>query len=124
MSSISKVGLHSLGYVGETTEEAVNDFYPGYAAGMTKIGKERGWPPMTRASFEAQWGPRGALLVGGPEEVAEKLLRHSEALGGISRVSFQMDSASLPHETLMRSIALIGDRVRPVILKGTRVNQS
>src|SRR5882724_1511185 len=113
-----KVGLHSLGYVGNTTEEAVNDFYPGYAAGMTKIGRERGWPSMTRASFEAQRGPRGALLVGGPEEVAEKVLRHSEALGGISRVSFQMDSASLPHDMLMRSIELIGGRLAAIVRKG------
>jgi alkanesulfonate monooxygenase SsuD/methylene tetrahydromethanopterin reductase-like flavin-dependent oxidoreductase (luciferase family) len=110
-----KVGLHSLGYVGNTTKEAIDDFYPGYAAGMTKIGKERGWPPMTRASFEAQRGPRGALLVGGPEEVAEKILRHSEALGGISRLTFQMDSASLPHDMLMRSIELIGAKVAPVV---------
>ncbi|HMH21172.1 MAG TPA: LLM class flavin-dependent oxidoreductase [Puia sp.] len=113
-----KVGLHSLGYVGKTTEEAVDDFYPGYAAGMTKIGKERGWPPMTRASFEAQRGPRGALLVGGPEEVAEKILRHSEALGGISRLTFQMDSASLPHDVLMKSIELIGNTVAPIVRKG------
>ncbi len=110
-----KVGLHSLGYVGNTTKEAVDDFYPGYAAGMTKIGRERGWPPMTRASFDAQRGPQGALLVGGPEEVAEKILRHSEALGGISRVTFQMDSASLPHDMLMTSIELIGTRVAPVV---------
>jgi probable LLM family oxidoreductase len=110
-----KVGLHSLGYVGNTTKEAVEDFYPGYAAGMTKIGKERGWPPMTRASFEAQSGPRGALLVGGPEEVAEKILRHSEALGGISRLTFQMDGASLPHEVLMKSIELIGTRVAAIV---------
>ena len=70
---------------------------------------------MTRASFEAQRGPLGALLVGGPEEVAEKILRHSEALGGIARVTFQMDSASLPHDMLMRSIELIGTRLAPVI---------
>jgi probable LLM family oxidoreductase len=115
-----KVGLHSLGYVGNTTKEAVDDFYPGYAAGMTKIGRERGWPPMTKASFEAQRGPQGALLVGGPEEVAEKILRHSEALGGISRVTFQMDSASLPHDMLMKSIELIGARVAPVIRAGVK----
>jgi probable LLM family oxidoreductase len=115
-----KVGLHSLGYVGNTTKEAVDDFYPGYAAGMTKIGGERGWPPMTKASFEAQRGPQGALLVGGPEEVAEKILRHSEALGGISRVTFQMDSASLPHDMLMKSIELIGARVAPVIRAGVK----
>jgi probable LLM family oxidoreductase len=110
-----KVGLHSLGYVADTTKEAVDEFYPGYAAGMTKIGKERGWAPMTRTSFDAQRGPKGALLVGGPEEVAEKILRHSEALGGISRLTFQMDSASLPHARLMESIELIGTRVAPVI---------
>ena len=58
------MGLHSLGYVGATTQQALDDFYPGYAEGMTKIGKERGWPPMTRGRFEAQMGPQGALLVG------------------------------------------------------------
>jgi len=103
-----KVGLHSLGYVAKTTQEAWDGFYPGYAEGMTKVGKERGWPPMTKSRFEAQVGPKGALLVGNPEEVAEKILRHSEALGGISRVSFQMDSAELPHEKLMEGIGLIG----------------
>jgi len=108
-----KVGLHSLGYVSSTTEQAIADFYPGYAASMTKIGKERGWPPMTRARFEAQAGATGALLVGSPEAVAEKILRHSEALGGISRLSFQMDSADLSHEKLMQSIELIGTKIKP-----------
>jgi probable LLM family oxidoreductase len=74
-----KVGMHSLGHVAKTSQEAIDDFYPGYAATMTKIGKERGWPPMTRARFEAQAGPTGALLVGSVEEVAEKILRHSDA---------------------------------------------
>lgn len=110
-----KVGMHSLGYVANTTEEAINDFYPGYAAGMTKIGKERGWPPMTKSRFEAQMGLEGALLVGSPEDVAEKILRHSESLGGITRLTFQMDSAEVPHEKLMRSIELIGTRLRPLI---------
>ena len=110
-----KVGMHSLGYVANTTQEAVNDFYPGYAESMTKVGRERGWPPMTRARFEAQAGARGALLVGSAEEVAEKILRHSEALGGITRLTFQMDSAELPHEKLMQSIELIGSRVKPLV---------
>jgi probable LLM family oxidoreductase len=110
-----KVGLHSLGYVGSTTEQAIADFYPGYAASMTKIGKERGWPPMTRARFEAQAGATGALLVGSPEAVAEKILRHSGALGGISRLSFQMDSADLSHEKLMQSIELIGTKIKPLL---------
>lgn len=110
-----KVGMHSLGYVANTTQEAFDDFYPGYAESMTKVGKERGWPPMTRARFEAQVGPKGALLVGSPEEVADKILRHSEALGGISRITFQMDTAEVSHEKLMLAIELIGKRVKPLI---------
>jgi len=82
---------------------------------MTKVGRERGWPAMTRSRFEPQVGPKGALLVGSPEEVAVKILRHAEALGGISRVTFQLDSAELPHKTLMQTIGLIGDRVRPLL---------
>jgi probable LLM family oxidoreductase len=112
-----KVGMHSLGYVANTSQEAIDDFYPGYAESMTKVGKERGWPPMTRGRFEAQAGPKGALLVGSAEEVAEKILRHSNALGGISRLSFQMDSAELPHEKLMQAIELIGSRLKPLVLQ-------
>ncbi len=112
-----KVGVHSLGYVANTKQEALDDFYPGYAASMTRIGKERGWPPMTRGRFEAQIGPRGALVVGGPEDVAEKILRHSEALGGISRFTFQMDTSEVPHEKLMQAIELIGKRVKPLLNK-------
>lgn len=110
-----KVGLHSLGYVAETTEQAVEDFYPGYAETFTRIGKERGWPPVTRPHFDAQNAPKGAYLVGSPEEIAEKLLRHSEALGGISRFTFQMDNAGLTHSQLMSSIQLIGSRVMPIV---------
>jgi probable LLM family oxidoreductase len=110
-----KVGLHSLGYVADTTEKAINDYYPGYAETFTRIGKERGWPPVTRAQFNAQIGPTGALLIGSPEEVAAKILRHSESLGGISRVSFQMDNAGLSHARLQQAIALIGSRVAAAI---------
>jgi len=110
-----KVGLHSLGHVAKTSQEAIDDFYPGYAESMTKIGKERGWPPMTRARFEAQAGQTGALLVGSVDEVAKKILRHSDALGGISRLTFQMDSAELPHEKLMQTIELIGTGLKPLV---------
>lgn len=110
------VGLHSLGYVAHTTREAVDDYYPGYAQTFTKIGRERGWPPVTRPQFDAQVGERGALLVGNPEEVAQKILRHSEALGGIDRVTFQMDNAGLSHAKLMRAIELIGTRMAPLLL--------
>lgn len=110
-----QVGLHSLGYVAPTTDEAIADYYPGYARTFTRIGKERGWPPVTRPHFEALTGPRGALLVGGPEEVGEKILRHSEALGGITRVTFQMDSADLPHAKHLQSIELLGAQVKPLL---------
>src|SRR6476659_3990396 len=72
---------------------------------------ERGWPPVTRAHFDALLGPTGALLVGDPETVAEKILRVNESLGGISRLTFQMSVADLPHAKLMRAIELIGTRV-------------
>jgi probable LLM family oxidoreductase len=110
-----KVGVHALGYVANTTQQAVDDFFPGYAKAFTEIGKERGWPPVTRAHFNALLGPHGALMVGNPEAVAEKILEHSRALGGISRISFQMDVASLPHAKLMQAIELIGTRVAPIL---------
>jgi probable LLM family oxidoreductase len=110
-----KVGVHSLGYVAESTQEAVGDFYPGYARTMTEIGKERGWPKMTRESFDAQRGPQGALLVGNPDEVVEKIIRHTKALGGISRITFMMNPASLPHEKLMQATKLIGTRIAPAL---------
>jgi len=112
-----KVGVHSLGYVAETTQQAADEFFPGYARAFTDVGKERGWAPVTRADFDAQRGPRGALLIGEPDEVAEKILRHSEALGGISRITFQMNAGSLPHAKLMRAIELLGTRVAPVLHK-------
>lgn len=110
-----KVGLHSLGYVAETTTKAHEEFFPGYAASMTRIGKERGWPPTTRSHFDAQVGPTGALLVGSVEEVAEKIIRHSKALGGISRLTFQLDTAELPHEKIKQSIELIGKGIKPLL---------
>jgi len=111
------VGIHSLGYVAESTPEAVDDFFPGYVHSMNEIGKERGWSPITRRDFEAQLGPNGALLIGNPEEVTEKIIRHSQVLGGISRFTFMMNPASLPHEKLMRATELIGSRIAPALHK-------
>ena len=110
-----KVGLHSLGYIAGTTQQAANDFYPGYARAFTKIGKERGWRPVTRADYDAQRGPEGALIIGDPDEVVKKIIRHSKALGGISRVTFQMDPGSLSHEKMMQAIELLGERVAPAL---------
>jgi probable LLM family oxidoreductase len=109
-----KVGLHSLGYVAHSKEQAVADYYPGYAEMFTTIGKERGFPPVTKERFDMQNGELGALLVDSAEAVAEKILRHSEALGGISRFTFQMD-AGISHQKLMQSIELIGTKVSSLV---------
>jgi probable LLM family oxidoreductase len=110
-----KVGLHSPGYVAATNEQAIADYYPGYAELWTKLGRERGWPPVTKTQFDSLVAPKGVLVVGSPEQVAEKLLRHSEALGGVDRFTFQMDNAGLTHAQLMKAIELIGERVIPLL---------
>ena len=112
-----KVGLHSLGFVANSKEEAIERYYPGYRIWFNQIGKERGWPPVTMERFEQQIGDLGAYVIGGPEEVAEKLVRHSEALGGLSRFTFQIDNAGLTHEDLMETYTLIGEKVKPLVLE-------
>jgi len=112
-----KVGLHSLGFVANSKEEAIERYYPGYRIWFNQIGKERGWPPVTMERFEQQIGDLGAYVIGGPEEVAEKLVRHSEALGGLSRFTFQIDNAGLTHEDLMETYSLIGEKVKPLVLE-------
>lgn len=112
-----KVGLHSPGYIADTTEKAIAEYYPGYAELWTRLGKERGWPPVTRAGFDALIGPKGALMVGSAEQVAEKLVKHSEALGGVDRFTFQMDNAGLTHEQLVSSIEIIGRKLIPLVNK-------
>src|SRR5438128_2656814 len=115
-----KVGIHSLGYVADSAAKAADEFFPGYARSFSEIGKERGWPPVTRAQFDALLGPTGALLVGDPETVADKILRVHESLGGISRLTFQMSVADLPHAKLMRAIELLGTRVAPLVRTALR----
>lgn len=110
-----KVGLHSPGYVASSAEKAISEYYPGYKALWTKLGRERGWPPVTKVHFDELISEQGVLVLGGPEEVAKKLLHHSEALGGIDRFTFQMDNAGLTHEQLMSSIELIGNKVIPLL---------
>ena len=112
-----KVGLHSLGFVGETTGRAADDFYPGYAKTFTEIGKERGWPPTTRAQFDAVRGPTGALIIGDPELVVEKVLYTNRVIGGISRLDFQMTVGEVPHAVMMKSIELLGTKVAPAVRK-------
>ncbi len=112
-----KVGVHAFGYCAESDREAADDFFPGYADGTNKIGAERGWPRMTRARFEALTGEEGALVVGSPKTVAQKIDRFSQVLGGISRFDFQMSPAAVAHPHLLKSTRLIGESVIPLVRK-------
>lgn len=114
-----RVGMHSPGYVAETTQKAVEDFYPGITAAFSSIGRERGWGHITRERLEAQRGPEDAFLVGNPDEVVEKILHHGKALGGIDRVTFQMDPAMLSHEDSTAAIDLLGRKVAPAVREAT-----
>lgn len=115
-----RVGLHMLGYVADTAQKAADEFFPGYARAFTEIGKERGWPPVTRRQFDALLGPTGALLVGDPDVVAQKIRGVDAALGGVDRLTFQMSVASLPHDRMLHAIELLGTRVRPQFQAGER----
>jgi probable LLM family oxidoreductase len=110
-----KVGIHALGYVAETDAQAAEDFFPGYAAEFTKIGKERGWPAVTRRQFDALTGPKGALIVGGPETVAAKVKHYDESLVGIARLDFQMSVAGLGRGNMLKAIRLLGERVKGLV---------
>ena len=110
-----KVGLHSLGFVAKTRDEAVEKYYPGYKKWFDEIGRERGWSPVTYEGFLSQIDKKGALVIGEPNEVAEKIKRHSEALGGLSRFTFQIDNPGLTNNDLMDSYELIGKKVIPLL---------
>ena len=97
------------------TQQAADDFFPGYAHTFTEIGKERGWPPTTRAQFDATRGPKGALIIGDAETVAEKIRYINEALGGVSRITFQMGVSTLPHSKMMHAIEILGQSVAPLV---------
>jgi probable LLM family oxidoreductase len=111
------VGVHAIGFLADTTPQAADDLFPAYAYTFSRIGAERGWPPVTRAQFDATRGPRGALLVGGPEAITEKILSIDEALGGISRISIQLTPGTLPHAKVMHAIELLGAHVAPMVRK-------
>jgi probable LLM family oxidoreductase len=114
---ILRVGVHALGYFADTAAQAADEFFPGYARMFTQIGRERGWPPITRAHFDALLGPTGALVIGDAETVVEKILHFDQALGGISRVSMQMSPGTLPHAKAMHAIELLGTRIAPLVRK-------
>jgi probable LLM family oxidoreductase len=114
---VLKVGIHALGYFADTTAQAADEFYPGYARMFTQIGKERGWPPTTRAHYDAVRGPTGALLIGDVETMVEKILHVNDALGGISRLSMQMSPGTVPHPKALHAIRLLGTRIAPAVRK-------
>jgi len=108
------VAVHSLGYVSQDSATAHEEFFPGYAKTFTQIGKERGWGgPVTRRNYDAQSDELGALVVGNPQEVAEKIIRHSKALGGLAEFRFHMNVAHLSHEQMVNAIELLGKEVAP-----------
>ena len=115
-----KVGVHAMGFVGETDAAAGDAFYPGWAHLTGTVGRERGWQPPTRAQFDEMAGPQGAFLVGSPETVAAKMLRANEILGGLSRITFQMSTASLETAAMKRSIELLGTQVAPIVRERLR----
>jgi alkanesulfonate monooxygenase SsuD/methylene tetrahydromethanopterin reductase-like flavin-dependent oxidoreductase (luciferase family) len=108
------VSINSHAYVADTPERAADEFFPGYATMMNRIGRERGWAPMERQSFDALRTLRGALVVGSPEQAVEKILYQHE-LFGHQRFMAQMSVGTMPHAQVMRSIELLGTEVAPTV---------
>jgi len=112
----TQISINSHVYIADTSQQAADEFFPPYAYIMSKIGKERGWPPTTRQQFDLMRSPEGSLLVGSPQEVAEKILYEYELFGN-TRFMAQMSVGSLPHQQMMRSIELFGTKVAPEVRK-------
>jgi probable LLM family oxidoreductase len=107
-----RVSINSHAYVADTDEQAAEEFFPGYAAMMNRIGAERGWSPMSRPQFDALRSPRGALLVGSPETVARKIIAQHEIFRH-DRFLAQMSVGPMPHEQVLRSTELFATEVAP-----------
>ncbi len=111
------LAVHSHGYISEDSQQAADEFFPSYAYVMSNIGRERGWPPTTRAQFEAGRSKQGALFVGSPQQVIDKILYEKE-LFGLDRFLLHVSVGTMPHAQIMHSIELFGSQVAPVIRKG------
>jgi len=109
-----KVGINTHAYIADTSKQAAEEFFPAYAQVMTQLGRERGWPPTTRRQFEAMREPRGALAVGSPQEVIDKILFQYE-LFRHDRYLAQFSVGTMPHKQIMHSIELLGTRVAPAV---------
>jgi probable LLM family oxidoreductase len=110
------VSINSHGYIADNSQQAADEAYPAYAEVMSRIGRERGWPPLTRARFEADRSRRGAVLVGSPQEVIDKILAEYELFRN-QRFLIQFSIGPMPHAKIMRSIELFGTQVAPVVRK-------
>jgi probable LLM family oxidoreductase len=113
------VGIHNIGFLADTREQAAETFWPAYRDAFGKIGRERGWPPPTRPQFDAQCSPAGALMVGDPAAAIDKILAVNEWLGGIHRLNVLIDNRVLTHREIMRAIELLGTAVAPAVRKAT-----
>jgi alkanesulfonate monooxygenase SsuD/methylene tetrahydromethanopterin reductase-like flavin-dependent oxidoreductase (luciferase family) len=109
-----RVSINSHGFIEDDSRQAADDAYAAYSHVMAKIGRERGWPPPSRAQFEAERGPHGANLVGTPDEVAAKILYENE-LFGLDRFLIQLSVGTLPHQKVLRAIELFGTKVAPIV---------
>jgi probable LLM family oxidoreductase len=108
------VSINSHAYVADDSQRAADEFFPPYAEAMSRIGRERGWPPTTRAQFDAMRSPRGALAIGSPQEVIDKILAQHE-LFHHQRFLAQLTVGTMPHRSVMRAIELLGTQVAPVV---------
>lgn len=117
-----KVSINSHGFVAESSQQAADDAWPPYADTMGRIGRERGWPPPTRQRFEAERSPRGALLVGDPQEVVDKILFEHE-LFRMDRFLMQFSVGSMPHAKMLKAIELFGTVVAPAVRKAVQGSQ-
>jgi alkanesulfonate monooxygenase SsuD/methylene tetrahydromethanopterin reductase-like flavin-dependent oxidoreductase (luciferase family) len=111
-----QLGINSHTYIADTSQQARDEFYPPYGEVMSRIGRERGWSGMSREQFDMSTEPQGALLVGSPQQVIDKILYEHE-LFGHTRFLAQMSIGALPHKQAMRSIELFGTRVAPEVRK-------
>jgi probable LLM family oxidoreductase len=114
-----QLGINSFVYISDNGQQAADEFYPSYAEVMTKIGRERGWPPVNRSQFDAMRGKHGSLLVGSPQEVIDKILYEHELFQN-TRFLAQMSVGSIPHKQMMHSIELFGTKVAPEVRRSLR----
>jgi alkanesulfonate monooxygenase SsuD/methylene tetrahydromethanopterin reductase-like flavin-dependent oxidoreductase (luciferase family) len=112
--AVPRLAINSHGYVAASSQQAADEFFPPYEVAMTGIGRERGWPPMTRDAFESMREPHGALFVGSAEQVADKILRQHEILG-FDRFLLHVSVGTMPHAQVMKAIELFGSEVAPAV---------